>query len=64
MQLSETHDGAHDGAGPHEDEEAPAPQPLLAQGDERDGGVGAGDVPVDGGVVPLAEHLFSLPAFG
>lgn len=48
------------GAEPHEAEEAPPPIALLAQGYERKWRVAAGNMPVDGGVVPASQTL--LPA--
>ncbi len=58
LQTAETHDRAHNGAEPDEDEERPAPVARLVQGDEGDGRVTARNVPVDGGVVPLAQAFF------
>ncbi len=57
-QTDEGGDGAGYGCRPYEDEHRPAPRPLLAHGNEGDGRVASGYVPVDGGVVPLAEPLF------
>jgi hypothetical protein len=57
LDVDETADGAGDGARPDEDEECPAPVALGAHGDEGDGRIGTGDVPIDGGMVPLAQPL-------
>ena len=54
FQLAEGDDGADDGAQPYEAEERPSPIALFAQSNQRDGGVGAGDVPIDGGMIPFA----------
>ena len=54
LQFAEGDDGADDGAEPHEAEERPSPIALFAQSNQRDGGVGAGDVPIDGSMIPLA----------
>lgn len=55
FEPAEADDGSGDGREPYEREETPAPIALLAQGDERQRRVAAGDVPVDGGVVPAAQ---------
>ena len=60
FELVEGDDGAGNGGGPHEGEECPAPESLVAHGHEGDGRVGAGDVPVDGGMVPAAQPLLPL----
>lgn len=57
-EVTEADDGADDGREPYEREEAPAPIALLAQGDECQRRIAAGDVPVDGGVVPAAQTFF------
>ena len=57
LQTTEALYRARDGGEPDEDEECPTPIAIFAHGDERDGRVGARDVPVDGGVVPLAQPL-------
>lgn len=54
-EVAEADDGSGDGREPYEREETPAPIALLAQGDERQRRIAAGDVPVDGGVVPAAQ---------
>ena len=64
LEVDKTGDGAGDGAGPDEDEESPTPEPVASQGNERDGGVGTGDVPVDGGMVPLSHALFPFACLG
>ena len=60
LQFGETHHGANNGTRPDEDEEAPSPVALVAQGNQSDRRVGTGDVPVDGGMVPLAQSLLPL----
>lgn len=57
LEPGKTHDGSGDGARPDKDEEAPAPVVLVAQRNQGDRGVGTRNVPVDGGVVPLAQTL-------
>ena len=64
LEPRKAHHRAHDGARPDEGEEGPAPPSLLAQGNERDGGIGTGNVPVDGGMVELAQHFLELPLRG
>ena len=55
LQMDKTDNGANDGAGPHKSEEHPAPIAVVAHGYQGDGRVGAGDMPIDGGVVPFAQ---------
>ena len=57
LELMEARDRAHDGAEPYKAEQRPAPIALMAQGDERDGRIGTGDMPVDGRMIPLAQPL-------
>ena len=45
---------------PDETKQSPTPIALVAKGDERDGGVGAGNVPIDGGMVEFAQTLLPL----
>ena len=54
LEVDETHDGAGYGAEPYETEQPPAPQACIAHGNEGDGAVAAGYVPVDGGMVEAA----------
>ena len=58
FQFDETGDGAGDGCSPDKREQAPSPVALFAQGNERDGRIRTRNVPVDGGMVPLAQPLF------
>ena len=58
LQRREALYGARDGGSPDEGDERPTPVAVLAQGYERDGRIGACYVPVDSGVVPLAQTLF------
>ena len=60
LQPPQADDGAGDGTRPDEDKQRPAPVALLAQRRQCQRRVGAGYVPVDGGVVPLAEPLLPL----
>ena len=60
LEIDEAHHRSYGGAEPYEDEQAPAPEALVAQRDERDGRIAAGDVPVDGGVVPPSQPLLPL----
>ena len=66
FEADETDDGAHDGTEPHKNKESPAPVALLTEGDKGEGRVGAGYVPVDGGVVPAAQAFlpFGMMADG
>ena len=64
LEFAKTHDGAHNGAQPHEGEQGPTPIAHLTQGNERDGAVGTRNVPIDGGMVPLAQHFLGSPPFG
>lgn len=59
FEFMEGDERTRDGARPHEDEQAPSPT-AIAQRNERDGRIGAGDVPVDSGMVPLAQARFPL----
>lgn len=63
-QSPETDDGTNDGGEPDKGEEPPTPEPRLSQGDEGDGGVAAGDVPIDGSMVPSAQHLPGTAVLG
>ena len=58
FELVETCDGADDGTQPYKAEQCPSPIALVTQGDEGDGRVGTCDMPVDGGMVPLAQPFF------
>lgn len=58
LQRREALYGARNGGSPDEGEERPTPVAVLAQGYERDGRIGACYVPVDSGMVPLAQTLF------
>lgn len=60
-QTNEADNGASDGGKPHEAEQTPAPPTGIAHGDERDGRVRAGDVPVNGGMVETAPNLARRP---
>ena len=53
----EARERAHDGAEPYKAKQSPAPIALMAPGDERDGRIGTGDMPVDGRMIPLAQPL-------
>ena len=64
LEMCKAHDGACYGTSPDEDEEAPSPVALVSQGDERDGGVGACYVPVDGGMVPFTKPFLPLAPCG
>ena len=61
LQSEKTHDGARYGTRPHKDEQAPAPIASITHGDEGEWRVAARNVPVDGGMVPLAQHLLEVP---
>ena len=60
LQADEADDGACQCTCPHEEEQRPAPVTLFAQGGECQRRVAAGDVPVDGSMVPFAKSLFPL----
>lgn len=48
--------GRSDGCtGPDESEKSDAPAILIEKDGEREGGIAAGNVPIDGGVVPLSQ---------
>ena len=55
LEADEADDGTDDGTRPHEDEKSPAPIALRTQGYQRQWRVGAGNVPIDGSVVPMAQ---------
>ena len=54
FQIGEAHHRAGNGAEPHETKQAPSPEACVAHGNQGDGAVAAGDVPVDGGMVEAA----------
>jgi branched-chain amino acid transport system permease protein len=56
-QKSKTHDGSGNGASPDKDKKAPSPISLVSHRNERDWRVRAGNMPVDGGMVPFAQSL-------
>ena len=58
--MNKAHDRSDQGAKPDKDEQTPTPIPLIAQHDERDGRIAAGNMPVDGGVIPPSQPLFPL----
>lgn len=58
LELTEAHERAHECRSPDKDEQRPSPIAFMAQADESDGRIGTCDMPVDGGVVPLAEAFF------
>ena len=60
LQADEADDGTGQCTRPHEEEQRPAPVALFTQGGERQWRVAAGDVPVDGGMVPTAQALLPL----
>ena len=60
LQADEADDGACQCTCPHEEEQRPAPVTLFTQGGECQRRVAAGDVPVDGSMVPFAKSLFPL----
>ena len=60
LESNEADDGASDGAEPDKGKKAPAPVALLAEGDKGQRRIGASNVPIDGGMVPLAEPLLPL----
>ena len=60
FEFGKAHHRACNGTSPDKDEETPSPITLVAKGDEGDRRVGTSDVPVDGGVVPLAQSLLPL----
>ena len=62
LQPDEADEGACNGASPHEDEQSPSPVALCAQGDEGEWRVGAGNMPIDGGMVPTAQTFFPCGA--
>lgn len=55
LKLAKAHERAHECRSPHEDEQRPSPIAFMTQADEGDGRIGTRDMPVDGGMVPLAE---------
>ena len=57
LQSGKTHNGACNGTQPDEREQRPAPIALRAQRHQRQRGVRAGYVPVDGRMVPMAQAL-------
>ena len=60
LELGKTHDGSGNGASPDKDKKAPSPVTLFAHGYERDRGVGTGNMPIDGGMVPFAQTFLPL----
>ena len=62
LHLAKAECSSHDGAEPHEEAYCHAPHgcSAIAHGDERQGGVAACDVPVDGSVVQLAGQRLGL----
>ena len=60
LESGKTHDGSGNGASPDKDKKAPSPVTLFAHGYERDRGVGTGNMPVDGGMVPFAQTFLPL----
>lgn len=57
LEPMKARDRSHNGAEPYKAEQRPTPITLLAQGDERDGRIGTGDMPVDSRMVPLTQPL-------
>ena len=64
LQPDEADDGSRDGTHPYEAEQRPAPIALGAQRHQRQWRVRARYVPVDGGMVPLAQPLLPLRPAG
>lgn len=60
FESGKAHHRASDGASPDKDKETPAPIALVSQGYQGDRRVGAGDMPVDGGMVPFPQSLLPL----
>ena len=59
--IEETEDAADDGRTPNETEKTDAPNVvLLHDGQQRDGRVAACNMPIDGGMVELPQHLLCL----
>ncbi len=53
LELGKAHDGSGNGASPDKDKEAPSPISLVAHRNQGDRRVRTGNVPVDGGMIPL-----------
>ena len=64
LESGKTHDGSGNGASPDKDKKAPSPVTLFAHGYERDRGVGTGNMPIDGGMVPFAQTFLPLAPGG
>ena len=62
LEMAETDNSACYCTQPYEDEKTPAPIALLAQGHEGERGVRAGYMPIDSGMVPLAQTFLPLAA--
>ena len=54
FQSDKRYDGTRQSTSPNEAEHGPAPIALLTKGNEGDGGIGSGYMPVDGCMVPFA----------
>ena len=64
FEMDKTDDSSRNGCKPDEAEQPPPPQTTVAHGDERDGGIAACDVPIDGSVVEPAPHFARGPSLG
>ena len=62
LETDKTGDGARNGACPYKDKESPTPKAVIAHRHKSDRGVGAGYMPVDGGMVPSTHPLFPFAA--
>ena len=57
LELGKAHHCSGNGACPDEDKETPSPIALFAHRNQGDRGIRAGNVPVDGGMIPFAQPL-------
>ena len=58
LEFSEAGHRAYYRCHPHKSEKQPPPNAFVAHGNECNGGIGTGDVPVDSGMIPFAQVLF------
>ena len=64
FEFGETHHRSSDGTSPNEDEETPSPIALVSQCYQGNRGVRTCNMPVDGGMVPLAQSLLPFAPGG
>ena len=62
LQPDETDDSSCNGTSPYKRKETPSPITLCPQRHQCQGGVRAGDMPVDGGMVPSAQPFLPFRA--